>query len=89
MTNKKGDKMFDRNKTYNELLEDDIKYIREVLQRLKNDITWDEDYYGWLLQEEKPLTEYLFEEENTIINPKELEGEIDNIIENELKIKKY
>lgn len=76
------------NASFKEVEQQDIEYIRGVLNKLKDDLSFDEDYYGWLLGGEKPLTEYFFEEENTILNPKELEGYMEDIIEKELKIKK-
>ena len=79
-------KNYNNKKSFDDILKQDIDYIRNVLNGLKNNLSFDENYYGWLLDEEKPLTEYFFEEENTIINPKELESCMEDIIENELKI---
>ena len=72
-------------KTYEELLELDIKYIKKVLEENKNDITYDTFFGGWCFGEE-PIRDYLYYNEDTYLNPKELEGYIDEIIEDEIKI---
>ena len=63
----------------------DIEIIRQVLNNIpKEDLVFDEDYCGWLLWGEKPLDEWFFEEGYCILNPKELLGYMEDIIE-ELK----
>ena len=82
-----GDKMDYDKATFKEVLEQDIIYIRNVIYELKNKITYDEYFGGWCIGE-TPLRDYIYEEENTILNPKELEGYMEEIIEDELKLKK-
>ena len=75
--------------SFKDVEKEDINYIRNVLFSLKDNLSYDKDFYGgWVLNNERPLVEYFFEEENTILNPKELEGYMEEIIENELKLKK-
>lgn len=75
--------------TFKEVEKEDIKTIRKVLNNTpKEDLIFDEDYYGWLLWGEKPLDEWFFEEGYCILNPKELVGYMEDIIENELKLKR-
>ena len=74
--------------TFKEVKEQDIKTIRKILKTLKKDLFFDENYYGWLLWGEKPLDEWFFEEGYCILNPKELVGYMEDIIENELKLKR-
>ena len=75
--------------TFKEVEQQDIECIRNVLKNIpKKDLIFNEDYYGWLLWGEKPLDEWFFEEGYCILNPKELVGYMEDIIENELKIKR-
>lgn len=73
--------------SFKEVIEQDIKYIKEVINKLKDNLEYDEWFGGWCIGEQS-LVEYFFEEENTILNPKELEGYMEEIIENELKLKR-
>ena len=69
------------------LKREDYKYITKVLKEHKHQLNYDTDYAGWYI-ENKTLEEYLFEEENTYLNPKELGEVIEDVIENELKLKR-
>lgn len=71
--------------TFKEIKEMDRIYLERVLKDLFKDISYDENYCGYVINGYKPLTEYLFEEENTILNPKELEEICDEIMK---KLKK-
>ncbi len=76
-----------REKTWEELKELDLSYVRNILSSIENDIEYDEWFGGWCIGE-RPISEYLFEEETLYLNPKELEGYIEEIIEDEMKIKR-
>lgn len=80
-------KMTYKNLNFECIKKEDIKYIRDILKRKKDLLSWDEEYAGWFLLDE-PIEMYLFMEENTILNPKELMGDVENIIENEMRIEK-
>lgn len=71
---------------YNKLLEKDKNYLRYILNDLKDSLSFDNNSEEWILNGYKPLTEYIFEETYTILNPKELIYEIQKIIENEMKL---
>ena len=73
--------------SFKEVEKEDIKYLRKILNKNKNELRYDEEYAGWFMYDE-PLEMFLFMEENTILNPKELMGYAEEIIEDELKIKK-
>lgn len=73
--------------TLKEVKQMDIEYLKKVLSRIKYDLEWNSDYAGWTYKSEKTIVDYIYEEENTILNPKELEGEIDKLIENYLNFK--
>ena len=73
--------------TFKEVVEQDIAYMRAVIYDLKDKITYDEYFGGWCIGE-TPLRDYFYEEENTILNPKELEGYMEDIIQYELELKK-
>ena len=75
------------NMTFEEIKQNDVDYIRDVLVNLKDKLEYDEYFGGWCIGE-VPLRDYIYEEENTILNPKELECEMEIIIEDEFKIKK-
>ena len=61
----------------------DYKYIEKVLKREKSKISYDFDYCGWTIQGEYGV-DFLYENESTYLNPKELESAIDEIIEDEI-----
>lgn len=69
------------------LEKEDYKYIEKVLKEHKNELNYDIDFAGWYIGE-SPVREYLFEEENTYLNPKELGEIIEEIIEDNLKLKR-
>lgn len=69
--------------TFKEVQKQDIQYLKEIIQREWDKIEYDE-YFGGYCIGETPLRDYIYEEENTILNPKELEGYMEDIIE-ELK----
>lgn len=71
--------------SFREVEKKDIEYLRKVLDREKDKIVNDSDYGGWCIGTEYAV-DYLYNNENTILNPKELEGWIDEIIEDELEI---
>lgn len=73
--------------SFREVEKQDVEYIRKVINKLKDDLEYDEWFGGWCLGEQA-LVDYFYEEENTILNPKELEGYMEEIIEDELKLKK-
>lgn len=75
------------NMTYKEVRNRDIQYIENVLQKIKDRLEYDEWFGGWCIGEES-LIDYFYNEETTYLNPKELEGEMEDIIENKLKVKK-
>lgn len=85
--NIRGDNMICDETTFKEILEQDIEYMRNVIYTLKNNLEYDEFFGGWSIGE-TPLVEYFYENENTILNPKELEGYMEEIIEDELKLKR-
>lgn len=74
-------------RTFEEILENDIKYIENVLIREKDRLEYDDWFGGWCIGE-TPFIDFLYEEENTILNPKELEGYAEEIIEDKLGLKK-
>ena len=67
------------------LKESDREYIRKVLEREKNSLEYDSEYQGWVRNGEY-LVNYLFNHENTYLNPKELESTIDELMEEILPI---
>lgn len=73
--------------TFKEVEKQDVEYLREVLNREKEGLNYDKDYAGWFMDDE-PLEMFLFMEENTILNPKELMGYAKEIIEDEMKLKR-
>ena len=73
--------------SYKAVLDMDIKYIRNVLKTLAENIEYDEFFGGWCIGDQ-PLREYFFEEEDTYLNPKELEGYMEEIIEDEMGLKR-
>ena len=76
-----------KNKTFKEVLEEDIQYLRKILNDRKDLLHWDDEYAGWFCDDE-PLEMNLFMEENTILNPKELMGYAEEIIEDEMNLKR-
>ena len=72
-------------KAINILKESDKEYIKKVLKREKNSLEYDSEYGGWTRDGEY-LVNYLFEHENTYLNPKELESTIDELMEEILPI---
>lgn len=74
--------------SFKEVKEDDKKYLEEILEREKENLKYDEKYAGWFCDDE-PLEMFLFMEENTILNPKELMGYAEEFIENKLKLRRY
>ena len=67
------------------LKEFDREYIRKILKREKNSLEYDSEYEGWTRDGEY-LVDYLFKNENTYLNPKELESTIDELMEEILPI---
>ena len=65
------------------LRQEDKKYIKKVLIPELWRITYDFDYMGWFVGEE-PVRDFIYKNENTLLNPKELEGAIDEIIEEDI-----
>lgn len=65
------------------LKEADRDYIKSVLEREKENIIYDFDYQGYCVNDEYVI-DYFFKNENTYLNPKELESMIEEIIENEM-----
>ena len=61
----------------------DYKYIKNVLKNNKHQLFYDTDFGEWTI-EDKNIIDYFFEEENTYLNPKELKGFIEEIIDNEI-----
>jgi len=68
--------------TFNEVKKNDVENIRKVLNENKDKLNYDKDYAGWCIGSEY-VVDYLYENGETVINPKELEGDVDEIIENE------
>lgn len=81
------DKMDYKNASFKEVREQDVEYLRNVIKKIADKIEYDEYFGGWSIGE-TPLRDYIYEEENTILNPKELEGFMEEIIEDELNIPK-
>lgn len=75
------------NMTYKEVREKDIEYIRNVIIQLAHRLEYDEWFGGWCLGEE-PLVDYFYNNETTYLNPKELEGYMEEIIEDEMGLKR-
>ena len=73
--------------TFKEVEQKDVENIRRILNDHKDKLVYDEDYAGWCINSEY-IVDYLYDNGETVINPKELEGYIDEIIEDELKLKK-
>lgn len=61
----------------------DYEYIKEVLQREKNQLDYDSEYDGWSIGNEYAV-DFFYKNENTYLNPKELESFIETIIEEEI-----
>lgn len=61
----------------------DYEYIEKVLQREKNQLEYDSVYGGWLIRDEYAV-DFFYKNENTYLNPKELESLIETIIEEEV-----
>ena len=74
-------------KTIGQALKQDIEYMREVIVREMDKLEYDEYFGGWCIGE-TPLRDWFYEEENTLFNPKELEGYMEQIIEDELNLKR-
>lgn len=74
-------------KTIGQALKQDIEYIREVIIREMDKLEYDVYFGGWCIGE-TPLRDWFYEEENTLFNPKELEGYMEQIIEDELNLKR-
>ncbi len=75
------------NMTYKEVRDKDIEYIRNVIMQLAHRLEYDEWFGGWCLGEE-PLVDYFYNNETTYLNPKELEGYMEEIIEDEIGLKR-
>lgn len=73
--------------TYKEVRDKDIEYIRNVIMQLAHRLEYDEWFGGWCLGEE-PLVDYFYNNETTYLNPKELEGYMEEIIEDEIGLKR-
>ena len=73
--------------TYKEIRNKDIEYIRSVIIQLAHRLEYDEWFGGWCLGEE-PLVDYFYNNETTYLNPKELEGYMEEIIEDEMGLKR-
>lgn len=73
--------------TYKEIRNKDIEYIRSVIMQLAHRLEYDEWFGGWCLGEE-PLVDYFYNNETTYLNPKELEGYMEEIIEDEMGLKR-
>lgn len=61
----------------------DYEYIKKVLKREQNKLIYDLDFEGWFIGD-KDVRDFFYTEENTYLNPKELEGFINEIIEEEI-----
>ena len=75
------------NMTYKEVREKEIEYIKNVIMQLAHRLEYDEWFGGWCLGEE-PLVDYFYNNETTYLNPKELEGYMEEIIEDEIGLKR-
>ena len=65
------------------LRQEDKKYLTKVLKRKRHLLTYDFDFCGWFIGD-KPARDFIYNYDNTWLNPKELEGTIDEIIEEEI-----
>lgn len=74
-------------KTFKEILEEDMEYCKKLLKENIRLIHYDKDAQAWFINETEIVDE-LWYEYNTTINPKELIGYIEEFIEDELKISK-
>ena len=63
------------------LQEADEKYLKDIIEREYDNMCYNISYQGWY-RKDIPMVQYLFENENTYLNPKELESTIDKIMEN-------
>ena len=70
-------------KAINILRAKDEESIRELLIKEKNNLEYDMDYCGWFINCTDART-YIFDENITLLNPKDLESTIDAIIEEEI-----
>lgn len=61
----------------------DYEYIKEVLKKEKNQLDYDSEYDGWLIGNEYAV-DFFYKNENTYLNPKELESFIETTIEEEV-----
>lgn len=73
------------NMSIEELFEQDLEYCIEVINREKRNLWFNEEAKAWYIGEDE-IPEYLWKNENTILNPKELIGRIERYIENETNI---
>ena len=61
----------------------DYEYILKILINNQGVLRYDTDSYCWFILDTN-IMDYLYEEHNTYLNPKELEGFIEDIIDNEI-----
>lgn len=74
-------------KTYKEILEEDMEYCKKLIQENIRLIHYDKDAQAWFINGTEIVDE-LWYEYNTTIHPKELIGYIEEYIEDDLKISK-
>ena len=74
--------MINESLTYKELLKKDLKYIKNVFKENIDNLIYDEEWESYLLWGEKPLDEWFFEDGDTILNPKDLTGYMNEMIDN-------
>lgn len=77
-----------KTQTWEQLLELDLKYIKNILEKNKESINYDDWTGAWCFDNGEEIADYLYFYENTYLNPKELTGYIEEIIEDEMKMKR-
>ena len=65
------------------LKQEDKKYIKNVLMKELYRLEYDWEYEGWVVGDE-PASDFIYRNENTLLNPKELEGVIDEVIDKDI-----
>lgn len=75
------------NMTLKEIREIDLENCRKFLNEYKDELYYDKDAMSWYIDGEE-VVDILWYDIYTIIHPKEIIGYVEEIIEDEMKIKK-
>lgn len=73
------------NKSFKEVLTEDLKYCMDIIKREKRNVWYNRDMGVWYIGEDE-IVDYLWYNENTILNPKELVGYIEKYINEETNL---